>query len=593
MDEGYPDSDGDGIANCVDDDDDGDTVPDALDNCPTAANPGQENTDGDKLGDECDPDDDDDGLADATDNCPTVKNANQTNTDGDNLGDACDPDDDNDGALDDIDNCAGVFNPSQTDFDQDTKGDACDTDDDNDGWADTLDCKPFDPTVYPTAFEACNGIDDNCNFALDEGFADTDNDSIANCVDSDDDNDGDPDESDCAPLDADVSTTAKELCQDAKDNNCNGQVDEVCGLMEGGWATMKRNARRTSNTWDSQTPKTAALLWKKDLGNWGFIGSPAVPEDGSAVYAGLGDELFALDPDTGDEQWKWKLEGFLQSGGGPTLRKDGTIIIGGGLRLDAVKPDGTTDWSKSFAQPVSGTATISDAGIIYQVIGSKLHAFTAHGIELWKVEVGNVPSLMPQQHPALGQNGFIYVSGSSHTVSAVNSNGQVEWTYTQSELDTDGSPAVGQDGRIYQAFSNKVVSLTTAGVPNWTYSSTGGDTDNSVAIFNTGYKCCNPVDRILVSSNGGGGLVTITYSGAKHWQTPFQKDGGMNSTPAIDTDGDVLIGADDGKVRLINQNGTVVWSFNADHKNIKGTAALALNRGYIGDNSGTLYCFGE
>ena len=61
------DLDGDGLGDDTQDgDDDGDGAADGADNCPLAANPGQENADGDGQGDACDDDDDNDGLSDAT-----------------------------------------------------------------------------------------------------------------------------------------------------------------------------------------------------------------------------------------------------------------------------------------------------------------------------------------------------------------------------------------------------------------------------------------------------------------------------------------------------------------------------------------------
>ncbi|MFH1532432.1 MAG: MopE-related protein [Pseudomonadota bacterium] len=66
-DDGFPDLDGDGQANCIDQDDDGDGLPDEGDNCPLAANPAQENYDLDSQGDACDPDDDNDLSPDAAD----------------------------------------------------------------------------------------------------------------------------------------------------------------------------------------------------------------------------------------------------------------------------------------------------------------------------------------------------------------------------------------------------------------------------------------------------------------------------------------------------------------------------------------------
>lgn len=48
--------------------------------------------------------------------------------------------------------------------------------------------------------ELCNGLDDNCDGSTDEGFTDTNVDSVADCVDDDDDGDGIPDLDDDEPL---------------------------------------------------------------------------------------------------------------------------------------------------------------------------------------------------------------------------------------------------------------------------------------------------------------------------------------------------------------------------------------------------------
>ena len=79
--------------------------------------------------------------------------------------------------------------------------------------------------VVPTA-EACNGKDDNCDGATDEGYDDIDGDGIADCVDPDQDGDGDLNADDCAPLDKSVGPGAVEVCS-GKDNDCDGFTDET------------------------------------------------------------------------------------------------------------------------------------------------------------------------------------------------------------------------------------------------------------------------------------------------------------------------------------------------------------------------------
>lgn len=69
------------------------------------------------------------------------------------------------------DNCPAVNNVSQVDTDSDGQGDACDFDDDGDGTPDAQDCKPLNAAIYPGATELANGIDDNCDGQVDEGFA--------------------------------------------------------------------------------------------------------------------------------------------------------------------------------------------------------------------------------------------------------------------------------------------------------------------------------------------------------------------------------------------------------------------------------------
>jgi len=75
---------------CIITDNDGDSIADSSDNCPSISNSSQADTDNDGIGDVCEADADGDGIADDSDNCPSIANSNQADSDSNGIGDACD-----------------------------------------------------------------------------------------------------------------------------------------------------------------------------------------------------------------------------------------------------------------------------------------------------------------------------------------------------------------------------------------------------------------------------------------------------------------------------------------------------------------------
>lgn len=193
-------------------------------------------------------DTDGDGIVDVSDNCPNDANAGQENNDGDGLGDVCDPDDDNDGVLDgsdsdpfdefvcadsDSDTCddcsvAGASQPANdgTDTDSDGLCNAGDPDDDGDGVADGSDGDPLDAFVCSdTDSDTCDDCSVSGSQAPSNDGPDNDTDGLCDAGDPDDDNDGFNDGADCQPNNASVNPGAAEVCNDAIDNDCDGDTD--------------------------------------------------------------------------------------------------------------------------------------------------------------------------------------------------------------------------------------------------------------------------------------------------------------------------------------------------------------------------------
>jgi hypothetical protein len=238
------DLDGDGLENALDDypgdsslcgSHDGDSCDDCISGTYNPLNDGTD-TDGDGLCDVSDEDDDNDGRLDIEDSAqldPTIcsdtdqdgcddcssgqyaPNNDGTDTDGEGLCDTSDPDQDNDGRLNGEDthplssiNCAdtdndgcddcvsGSYNPTNdgADFDGDGLCDFGDDDIDGDDVSNDDDVDDNNPLV-------CRDDDeDTCDDCSEDEQLDSDNDGICNAGDYDDDNDGVLDVLDAEPF---------------------------------------------------------------------------------------------------------------------------------------------------------------------------------------------------------------------------------------------------------------------------------------------------------------------------------------------------------------------------------------------------------
>jgi len=169
---------------------------------------------------------DSDGVSDCFDNCPSVANPGQENSDDDGIGDACDCE--TDGYCTAQDYCDG----------QGTSDADCCVDADEDGYAiqggvcGLVDCNDADANVNPgMADVVCDGVDNNCDGSVDEGYVSDSScffpgacaagNVASSCVGG-------------VEIICTTGTASAELCDALSvDEDCDGAANEGCACYEG------------------------------------------------------------------------------------------------------------------------------------------------------------------------------------------------------------------------------------------------------------------------------------------------------------------------------------------------------------------------
>ncbi|MFQ6075535.1 MAG: PQQ-binding-like beta-propeller repeat protein [Candidatus Bathyarchaeia archaeon] len=269
------------------------------------------------------------------------------------------------------------------------------------------------------------------------------------------------------------------------------------------------------------------LLWSADLAG---TGATAISPDGITLYAVGGTNLYAFTT-SGEALWTYE-EPTENIYGEPCVASDGTIYCGSwDTYVYALNPDGTLKWkyqTDGAIAPLASPTLSNDEATIYvgsgdpnKDNGGTLYAIDAEGTLQWKIE--NLDQ-MRVSGAVVGPDGRVYVCASGR-VHCFSPDGTKVW---ESERDTAGSltPSLSSDGTIYvgTAKDGKVYAIDASnGQTKWSYQ-TG---------INPDYDPDNPMDP------------------------PY----GVLSTPVIEANGIVYVGAMDGVMHALKPDGSVLWTY--------------------------------
>jgi outer membrane protein assembly factor BamB len=178
--------------------------------------------------------------------------------------------------------------------------------------------------------------------------------------------------------------------------------------------------------------------------------------------------------------------------------------------------------------------------------------------------------------PALSEDGSLYVGSQDGKMYCFDSeDGSQVWT---APFDTGGSivssPNIGNDGGLYfgtTGATSHVFRLSAAdGTETWRFTGAGGGIEDSPALSPDGQSVYfGAKDGSVYALNTTGGTLKAGWPVATG-------DAIINSSPAVDRNGNIYIGSLDGKVYARRPNGTALWTFDAGSP-VYATPAIASN----------------
>lgn len=378
------------------------------------------------------------------------------------------------------------------------------------------------------------------------------------------------------------------------------------------WPMFRHDLKHTGRT-PFTGPATPELSWTFTA-NDGIVSSPTIGSDGT-IYVGAGwhylggsdSSLYAINPD-GSLKWSYKTGDQLFPGGGggvyssPAIGPDGTIYFGSiDKYLYAVEDSGSygkLKWKTYIGYFTIGSPAIGADGTIY--IGNSsfnFYAINPDGTQKWryKTEWCIISS------PAIIEDGTIYIGSKDHHLYAFDESLQgPRWRFStgyfhQGHL-LDASPAIGEDGTIYIG-SDQYGAAGLPGFPvdtsfwavnpdgsmKWAFETDDG-VESSPALGSDGTVYFGSYDSSLYAVTDNG------FEGILKWK--FKTNGPIDGSPTIDGDGIIYFGSRDSTLYALYPNGELKWSYKTQG-DIESSPTIDGN-GYLyfGDFSGILYCLG-
>ena len=295
--------------------------------------------------------------------------------------------------------------------------------------------------------------------------------------------------------------------------------------------------------------------------------SPTVVDD--TVFIGAHDTVYALDKESGDQQWAFDTGGSVSSA--PAV-VDGTVFVGSSDGVYAVDAaSGTEQWRYETGIVDASSPTVIDGTVFIGSYDQNVYAFDAEtGEEQWTFETGEMVDASPTV-----VDGTVFVGSLDSTVYALDAaEGNQRWAF-----DTAGvasSPTVVDD-TVYVGSGSYVYALhADSGDQRWQFQTDESISRSSPTVSDgTLFIGCNPSVYALDAE-----------SGDQRWT--FETSDMIYSSPTV-VDNTVFIGSQDAHLYALEaETGDQRWAFQADGE-VNSSPTVVDGTVFVGTGGGSVY----
>ena len=287
----------------------------------------------------------------------------------------------------------------------------------------------------------------------------------------------------------------------------------------------------------------------------------AIDDDNSIIYMASGSELHALDPDEGDEQWSFAVDGSILSS--PLIDSAGGVYVtattSSGNVVSKVDSGGNLQWS-SAGDRTSDNSGLQDAialiendsgGYLYFVNGSG-EIFGSNDLSTTAFEEMDDLGFGAVGAMAIDLYRNLYFGDSAGNLNVLSASYVVDSVALGSTIVT--AIAMDNDQNIYFSAGSRVYGYDGFLAQRWESSNTIGSVNSSPVLANDGSALYQAGDDALYKF--------ATNNGDEIWS--YELDGRVGDTaPVVDENGNIYLGLSrDGEVLVISADGELINTYS-------------------------------